>query len=286
MEVALRSSRTRTTVPSRISRTIGSSASEREAAISAGDSNPEPLVRLRTIRSVVGQQVNTYADLDLEILVWLGRTDEALQYARLRTRSSAVSGLVVIAKTLAATGVKTDAVLLNEAQQIATTIADEHERSTALMQLVTAFATTGNFETAALLARAIPLEWQRAHALYEFVGLLVQAGLLDKAAAVARAIELSTEHDMALRIVKRAREGEDPSPQLEARVRELDHEHSSSSPFQPHCSAITGRFQKKSIAGMRKLRKIRQFSTHWPKEFATTRKPRLSWERWCTWVPA
>jgi Flp pilus assembly protein TadD len=80
------------------------------------------LTQLQTARQVVNQRVTNYDDTDLETLVWLGRENEAVSYARLREFThDKFNGLLTVFKTLQKRG-KVNYLLLKELKELALSI--------------------------------------------------------------------------------------------------------------------------------------------------------------------
>ncbi|MGI2902100.1 NB-ARC domain-containing protein [Tolypothrix sp. VBCCA 56010] len=80
------------------------------------------LTQLQTARQVVNQRVTNYDNTDLETLVWLGRENEAVSYARLRQfPENKFNGLLAVFKALQKKG-EVNYLLLNELKELALSI--------------------------------------------------------------------------------------------------------------------------------------------------------------------
>ncbi|RME99475.1 MAG: toll/interleukin-1 receptor domain-containing protein, partial [Alphaproteobacteria bacterium] len=144
------------------------------------------IVRLATLwaaRSVIHKRVMSYSDADLTALVWLGREQEALGYARLRTEPQKLfDGLMTIYTACKAraeqrgTGDPPGRPLLDEARQAADSILAADDRDEALSQLVAAQAQAGHFEGARETARRITDDRDRADTLSQLAAAQAQAG--------------------------------------------------------------------------------------------------------------
>jgi hypothetical protein len=114
------------------------------------------LVKLHAARRVVNDRVTSYGDIDLQTLIWLGRDNEALAHARLRTNPwSKFAGLLAVSKTLKEKKNQADTSLCSEALEVAGTIPGESERAEALAELLMAATKAGDEnQTSAVLPRA------------------------------------------------------------------------------------------------------------------------------------
>jgi hypothetical protein len=152
------------------------------------------LVRFQTARQAITQQVSIYTDIDLKTLVWLGRKQEALAHARLRTEAAErVRGLVSIYEALRERG-QADIDLLNEAEEVVSAIPYGQPRAEALRELAAAMAQTREgrasevFAHAEEAACAITDDRRRAETLREVAAALARAGHFAQAEKTARAI--------------------------------------------------------------------------------------------------
>lgn len=147
------------------------------------------LVKLHTARQVVNERVSVYADTDLQTLVWLGRGNEALAHARLRHEAkSKFDGLLTINSTLRERG-QPEPSLLDEAREVASSIAYDGLRSEALRDLSRALAQAGRYEEAREVASSIEDYWWRREALSSLATALAQAKRYEGARKVASSIE-------------------------------------------------------------------------------------------------
>jgi len=134
------------------------------------------LVRLQTARQAVTQQVSLYTNLDLMTLVWLGRKQEALAHARLRTEAEErFRSLLSIYEALREIE-QANIDLLNEAEQVVSVIPYDQARAEALIDLAAVMAQVGHFAQAEEAALAITDDRLRAFALRELAVALAQAG--------------------------------------------------------------------------------------------------------------
>src|SRR5262249_49399618 len=102
------------------------------------------LARLQTARQAVTQQVSLYTDIDLKTLVWLGRKQEALAHARLRTEAEErFTGLLSIHEALIERE-QLDIDLLNEVEEVVSAIPYDWPRAEALRNLAAALARAGD----------------------------------------------------------------------------------------------------------------------------------------------
>jgi hypothetical protein len=93
------------------------------------------LVKLYTARQVVHQKLIWYDDTDLETLVWLGRKDEALRHAYLRSDNDIkFNALLCIYCALKEKG-QPDATILDKAKDVAFKIESDRQRTEALIRL-------------------------------------------------------------------------------------------------------------------------------------------------------
>lgn len=145
-------------------------ASDLDLAISYFEDplNPEQLLtlaQLYTARQVVHERVSAYNDTDLQTLVWLGREQEALSHARLRSEAQArFTGLLAVY----------DAhhqrehfypELLDEALRVVYSIQGDDNRAFALSALAITLAEAGRFSEARNIVDNISPKWSRAKAL-------------------------------------------------------------------------------------------------------------------------
>jgi tetratricopeptide (TPR) repeat protein len=158
------------------------------------------LARLHTARQIVHTRVSIYTDTDLKTLVWLGREQEALSHARLRSEPrEQFNGLLAIYLAQKQQQ-RADMTLLDALPPLAYTITEEWSRAVALCALAAALAQAGDgratmvFDEAGAVARGIPDEGRRAAVLNDLAAALAQAGdgratmVFDEAGAVARGI--------------------------------------------------------------------------------------------------
>jgi hypothetical protein len=147
------------------------------------------LVRLRTARQAVTQQVSLYTDIDLKTLVWLGRKQEALAHARLRTEAAErFRGLVSIYEAVRESE-QADIDLLNEAEEVASAIPYDERRAEALRDLAAAMAQAGHFAQAEETARATAYDVERDEALGDL------AAAIARAEEKARSVRYDEERD-------------------------------------------------------------------------------------------
>lgn len=104
------------------------------------------LIELWTARVVVHQRNRTFSDTDIATLVWLGRTNEALNYVRLRANNQDIfRGLWVTYKSLKNKSNR-DIKLLEELEQVAVQIGEAEARSAALADIATEYLEMEEFD--------------------------------------------------------------------------------------------------------------------------------------------
>jgi len=154
------------------------------------------LIKLHTARQVVGQRVNRYDDIDLRMLVWLGREAEALNYARLRTNAQKrFWGLFILHKLFSQSDWSCPD-LLHELQEAAYAIESLQERVSALGAVAYALVQAKRraeaeaiFAEAQQFARQVEHQSQQTWALKELVVPFAHAGYFSEAEVVARTLE-------------------------------------------------------------------------------------------------
>jgi hypothetical protein len=149
------------------------------------------LVRLRTARQAVTQQARLFTNTDLKTLVWLGRKQEALAHARLRTEAQGTfEGLLNIYWALRERE-QSDIDLLNEAEEVVSGIPYEEPRADALRALAAAQAQAGHFAQAEETARANAGDEPRAEALRALAAALAFVGRFYRALITLDSIRLN-----------------------------------------------------------------------------------------------
>jgi hypothetical protein len=138
-------------------------------------------------------------EIDLKILVWLGRKHEALASARLRTEAQErFRGLLGIYDALRESE-QADNDLLTEVEEVVGAIPDYGERTEALRDLGAALARAGHFAQSEETARAITDDRLRAEALSKLAVALAQAQQFAQAEKTVRTIPDYRERAKALR---------------------------------------------------------------------------------------
>lgn len=170
-----------------------------QAALPHETENLVPLVRLQTVRQVVSQSVSTYTNNDLQILVWLGREEEALDCARLRHDArDKFQGLLAIHDAFRMINHLNPAVL-DETLEIVGSIQNNVVRAEALCHLARALteiqdsrasAIFNEAEEAARSAQALGQGFGRLeNLLVDLSAALTRARLYTQALGVARSIK-------------------------------------------------------------------------------------------------
>ncbi len=166
----------------------------------AGKTGLLSLIRLQTMRQVVGREVSAYTDLDLETMVWLGRADEAIGQARSRSDSQTkFDALMAVYRALKEKGrthaALPDGALLEDALEVAQHIPNDVERVKALADLAVAFTQASDvradavFDQAQVVRESIVDEGHQTEAAYALVRTLAEAERFDQATAIAQTIK-------------------------------------------------------------------------------------------------
>lgn len=144
------------------------------------------LTELYTMRQVVNQRVRLYTNHDLKTLVWLGRQEEALSQARLRSETGErFEGLWAIYEVLLKQD-RPDAKLFVELHETARQIEDTEKQGEALGDLVNTLAKTRIFDQAKTITESIThLSWQ-AVAQCTLASALAEAGHTNEVLAILR----------------------------------------------------------------------------------------------------
>lgn len=159
------------------------------------------LIHLKTAALVVQEQVQSYEDEDLDILVGLGRSEEALKYVRLRnTAEKRFGGLLKIYRELVSSQQQASAMKLSrEIRTAANEIGDPAQRVSKLHYLADALIDAGDHGASDVLEDikkgidGIHDRLNRSVAQKEFVSALVKANLLDEAMKISVSIDDSTQ---------------------------------------------------------------------------------------------
>lgn len=162
------------------------------------------LGRLQTARQLVKSVVGTFSDDDLQMLIRLGREDDALAQARLRRApTQKFNGLLAVYDAVVEKG-KPEAELLEQARQIADEISDELDRMEKLGRLTVAFAKTGQIDLARQAANAITDEHRKAQVLRDAAMALFQGRQFEHALELMDTIADERHRVEALTTVWRA----------------------------------------------------------------------------------
>jgi tetratricopeptide (TPR) repeat protein len=178
-----------------------------QAVLTAPSLNLRSMIHLQTSRFVLQERVNVYDDTDLEILVRLKRTDEALAHTRLRPDSrKQFDGFLTIYRAAAELKIPSQTIA-NDARGAANAIGDVSERAQALCSLAGALTQTSHPDCNDVLndikrwIRNIQSERSQAFAKVRLVRVLVQAGQLPEANRIAMEIENIVQKAWALEFV-------------------------------------------------------------------------------------
>jgi len=123
--------------------------------------DPVQLVRLHTARRVAIRGAQAYRDQDLAILVYLGRSEEALSHALLRDApKQQIHSLAIVAATLSDLG-RSNSSIIEQARQIAESMHDEDELADANAQLAELTMRSGQLDDAVAILDSLPDEQLR-----------------------------------------------------------------------------------------------------------------------------
>ncbi|GAB4178087.1 MAG: hypothetical protein Fur006_10270 [Coleofasciculaceae cyanobacterium] len=200
------------------------------------------LVKLYTARQVVHQRVSNYDNTDLKTLVWLGRKEEALSYARLRSDANdKFTGLMTIHYALQEKS-QPDSNLLDEAREVAHKIETNWRRVGALTALAAALAQSKDdnnntkasevFTEAKAAAHQIDDNWHKAEALTALASALGRtednnndakaSEVFTEAKAVAHQIDDNWHKERVLSTLAVALAQAKKCPEAEAVAREIN----------------------------------------------------------------
>lgn len=148
----------------------------------------ETLIQLRTAWQVVHWRVSRYKDIDLELLVWLGEEQKALNYSRLRPNAfERAKGLLVIYESLKSKGT-TRHDIFNEIKRIAKNIPDDDSLSSkhpsVSKQLAINLADLGYFDEAIQATKKINMHVDYIRVLKKIALAIHNVGQKDRAEAI------------------------------------------------------------------------------------------------------
>ncbi|MEM9952968.1 MAG: TIR domain-containing protein, partial [Chloroflexota bacterium] len=167
---------------------------------------PQELIRtieLWTARQVVNAEVAIYTDMILEVFVKLGRVNEALSHARLRTNAQAqFEGLWRIYRVMPANDVM-KAQLFSEIMKTVSAIEDAYRKTNALIKIASQVAHTDT-QQALSIAHSIKSTYRKANVLSSIVPQVAQTdsqlalSIVDEALSIAHSIEDTSSKAFAL----------------------------------------------------------------------------------------
>lgn len=187
-----------------------STMADLDLALAGLEALPQPLpperlaalIRLQSARQVIRQRAGRFADADLRTLVLLGRSEEALNQARLRGEpGDRCAGLLTIYHALLESGGEVSEGLLEEVVGAARVIPPGGRRDFSLRSLAAVLAQADRFEKARAVAEEVQDPALKAYALRDLARALVDAGRAPEARAAAEGIEdrrMRTEALLAL----------------------------------------------------------------------------------------
>lgn len=167
-----------------------------QSAVEHEDSPATLLLHLKAVHCVVHHDIATYSNKDLEILAWMGRQEEAIGYARLRSDVHArCEGLLAVHSVMAREG-NPDSALLDDVHNTSVTITDNLQRIEVLGRLALAFASfdkgkakTVYAEAASLIESSLMEGVQRPKALRQILAVAYDVAPEDTAALVEQILK-------------------------------------------------------------------------------------------------